>query len=277
MKDDETKSSSIAVTAAQAFEMGEVLYEQAGPVATFTFNRPAVRNALTYGMYEALYETCERVDQDDSVRVLLLTGAGEAAFVAGTDISQFRTFDRPEDVLAYEDRLDRVVGRLDRVQKPVIGLLRGFVIGGGAAIAIGADLRLATPDLQFGVPVARTLGNCLSLQNYARLVDLIGPARTKDILFTARLVGAEEALSIGLVNQIVSPDQIEARTLELAHMIAKNAPLTIRATKEAVHRLLEHRRLERADDLVLMCYMSEDFREGVDAFLNKRKPQWHGK
>jgi enoyl-CoA hydratase/carnithine racemase len=270
-------NSTPATTAAEAFEAGEVLYEEAGQIATLTFNRPKVRNALTFGMYEALYEGCERFDNNEALRVLVLKGAGEAAFVAGTDISQFRTFDKPEDALAYEARMDRVIGRLDRVKKPVIAMLRGYTVGGGAAIAMGADLRLANPALQFGVPVARTLGNCLSIRNYARLLDLIGPARAKEIMFTARMVGAEEALAAGLINEIVPDDQLEPRTLELAQTIAANAPLTIRATKEAINRLQAHRRLEEADDLILMCYMSEDFKEGVDAFLNKRKPIWKGK
>lgn len=266
-----------ATTAAEAFEFGEVIYKQEGQIATLTFNRPKVRNAMTYGMYEAIYEVGERVDQDETIRVLILEGAGEAAFVAGTDISQFRTFDQPEDALAYEERMDRVLGRLDHIKKPVIAALRGYAVGGGAAIAMGADLRIATPALQFGVPVARTLGNCLSVRNYARALDLIGPARLKEILFTARMVGAEEALTIGLVNEVVPDERLNERVRELAHTIAANAPLTLRATKEAVNRLLEHRRIEAADDLILMCYMSDDFKEGVDAFLNKRKPIWRGR
>ncbi len=264
-------------TAAEAFEAGEVLYEQDGSIATLIFNRPAVRNAMTYGMYEALYETAERVDSDPAIRVLILKGSGEAAFVAGTDISLFRTFDTPEDALSYEARLDRIIGRVEQIKKPVIAMLRGFTIGGGAAIAAVADLRICTPDLQFGFPIARTLGNCLSIQNYARVVDLIGPARAKDILFRARLVGAEEALAAGLVNEIVLPEQIEAQTHNLAQTIAANAPLTIQASKEAIRRVLEHRRLESADDLVVMCYLSEDFKNGVNAFLTKRKPNWQGK
>lgn len=266
-----------STTGEEAFEAGEILFEQVGAVATLTFNRPKVRNALTFGMYEALYDTCVRVDQDDTIRVLVLKGAGGAAFVAGTDISQFRTFDRPEDALEYEARMDRVISRLDNLKKPVIAALRGFTIGGGAAIAMGADLRVATPALQFGVPVARTLGNCLSIRNYARLVDLIGPARAKEALFTARLFGAEECQAAGLVNEIVPDGQLDSRVQELAETIAANAPLTLRATKEAIGRILAHRRLESADDLILMCYMSEDFKEGVDAFLNKHKPQWRGR
>lgn len=270
-------SETSGANSAEAFAAGEVIFEQDGPVATLIFNRPKVRNALTFGMYEALHDTCERVDADETVRVLVLRGAGEAAFIAGTDISQFRAFEKPEDALNYEARMDRVLGRLEAVKKPVIAALRGFTIGGGAAIALSADLRIANPALQFGVPVARTLGNCLSIRNYARLVDLIGPARAKEALFTARLFTAEECYAAGLVNEIVPDEQFDSRVQALAETVAVNAPLTLRATKEAINRIMQHRRLESADDLILMCYMSEDFKEGVDAFLNKRKPQWRGR
>lgn len=272
-----SEKSKASLTAAEAFAANEVIYRQEGFIATLTFNRPAVRNAMTFGMYEALYETCEKVDTDDSIRVLLLKGAGETAFVAGTDISLFRTFDSPEDAIHYEERLDRVVGRLDAVKKPVIAQLRGFAIGGGLAIAVGADLRLAAPDVQMGFPIARTLGNCLSMRNYARVLDLIGPARAKDLIFRARLAGAEEALAAGLITEIIPAGELEARTLEIAENIAAQAPLTLQVTKEAFRRLAEHRQVERADDLVVKCYLSDDFKEGVSAFLGKRKPVWQGR
>src|SRR5205809_1984221 len=191
--------------------MDDLIYEQDGPVATLTFNRPAARNALTWAMYEGLHQTCERVDADDSVRVLLLRGAGDKAFVAGTDIGQFTTFKTEQDALDYEARMDRVVGRLEAVHEPVIALIRGYCVGGGANIAAACDLRLATPSAQFGIPTARTLGNCLSMATYARLVDLIGPARTKDLLYRARLVGAGEALAIGLFAEVVPEEHLEAR------------------------------------------------------------------
>lgn len=263
-------------TAPEAFEAGDVIYETEGQVATLTFNRPALRNSMTFGMYEALYQTCEKVDQAAEIRVLVLKGAGEAAFVAGTDISFFRTFDNEEDVLAYEERIDRVIGRLDNLKKPVIALLRGFTIGGGLGIAIGADIRVATPDAKMGFPIARTLGNCLSIKNYARVMDLIGAARAKDIIFRARLIGAEEALTAGLVSEIVPADQIDQHVKEIARTIAGHAPLTLQATKEAFRRLAEKGRIEKANDLVLMCYLSQDFSEGVAAFMEKRKPAWKG-
>jgi enoyl-CoA hydratase/carnithine racemase len=254
------------------------LYETHGPFATLTFNRPEVRNAMTWEMYEALLDACERVDRDVDLRVLILRGAGGKAFVAGTDIRQFESFRSREDAFAYEQRLDGVLDRLERVTKPTIAQVQGVAAGGGCAIALTCDLRVATPESTFGIPIARTLGNCLSAATSARLVDLIGPARVKDLLFSGRLVGAEEACAIGLVNRIVIADEIERAVQDVAEEIAANAPLTIRATKEVVRRLQARRRLPLHDDrdLIELCYLSADFREGVSSFLAKRPPRWSG-
>ena len=257
-----------------------------GPIAVLTFNRPEARNAMTWAMYDALLEACDRVDDEAAIRVLILRGAGGKAFVSGTDISQFQGFGAtggshagPTNGLAYEKRLDAALDRLERVNKPAIAQIEGVVAGGGCAIALCCDLRVATPESTFGVPVARTLGNCLSGATYSRLVDAIGPAGVKDLLFTGRMIDAAEARAIGLVNRVVPAAAIASAVRELALTIAANAPLTIRVTKEMLRRIAAQRRLAiGADhDLIALCYESEDFKEGVSAFLEKRKPVWTGR
>ncbi len=184
---------------------------------------------------------------------------------------------RPQDAIEYEQNNNRYAGRLEDVRKPTIAMLRGYCVGGGAAIAMACDLRIGSPDVKFGVPIARTLGNTLSSHNLVRLVALVGPARAKDILFTARFVDANEAKSAGLLTRIAEADELETRTLELAQTIAGHAPLTIRSTKEGINRIVKQWRLEESEDLLLMCYMSEDFKEGVEAFLAKRPANWQGR
>ena len=254
-----------------------VLVARDGPIVTLTFNRPQARNAMTWDMYQRLYDTCEEVDGDDSVRVLVLKGAGGKAFVAGTDIGQFNTFQSGEDGLRYEREGDQRTGRIARVKKPVIAQIQGFAVGGGLGIAAGADLRIATPDSLFGAPIARTLGNCLSMQAYARYLDLFGPSRLKEMIFTARLLSAGEALAAGFVHEIVAAEAIEARVLALALTLASHAPITLAVTKEAVRRIQAARAVPDGDDLIRATYGSADFHEGVRAFIDKRPPHWTGK
>ncbi len=256
----------------------DLLYEVRDGIGRITFNRPQARNALTFAMYERLAEICGGIREDRSVRALLLTGTGEKAFAAGTDIGQFRAFTTPQDAIDYEARIDRVLGALERCPLPTVAVIAGACTGGGAAIAACCDLRIGMANARFGFPIARTLGNCLSIGNYTRLAALIGPARTKEIIFTSRLVEAEEAKALGLLSEVL-PDHaaLLARGEALATLVAGQAPLTLQATKEALRRIKERMTPEEGEDLILRCYMSQDFREGMDAFLNKRTPEWQGK
>ena len=249
-----------------------------GPVASFTFNRPETRNALTWEMYDALVAACDRVDADHDIRVFVLKGAGKA-FASGTDIAQFTTLSTADDALAYEKRLDGVVDRVEGVQVATIAQVEGVAAGGGCAIALACDLRVCTTAAKFGIPVARTLGNCLSATNYSRLLELAGPGLLKDIMFTGRLIDGMEAHRVGLVNRLADADAIEGVVADLARTIAANAPLTIHATKEGMRRILRSRRIDRAalDDLVVACYTSEDFRNAVASFLAKQPPVFNGR
>jgi enoyl-CoA hydratase len=255
-----------------------VLFDVEGPVARLTFNRPQAHNAMTSEMYDGLVEACERVEADAAIRVFVLRGAGARAFTAGTDITEFSAFSSPGHALAYERRIDAILDRLERLRAATIAGVQGIATGGGCLLALACDLRVCTPDAQFGVPIARTLGNCLSAANYARLVDLMGPACVKDLIMTARLMNVGEAAALGLVTRIAEAADLDGAVRDLAATLAAHAPLTIRATKEMVRRIQAARRPapSEADDLITMCYSSEDFREGVAAFLAKRPPRFTG-
>lgn len=257
----------------------DFIHEIRDGIARVTFNRPQARNALTFAMYEGLAEVCRAADADRSIKAVVLAGAGGKAFASGTDISQFRSFTTPEHALAYEERINGVLAALEGCRVPTIAVVSGACTGGGLAIAASCDIRIASADARFGMPIARTLGNCLSTTNYRRLAALIGPARVKEVIFTARLVGAAEAAAIGLVSEVVEGGHEAAlrRGDELAATVAGHAPLTLEVTKRALLRLRDEP--ERTDDrdLVLLCYTSEDFREGMDAFLNKRPARWTGR
>lgn len=255
----------------------EILYGVKDSIGRITFNRPEARNAFTFRMYERLGEICAQAAADSSLRVLVLSGADEKAFAAGTDISEFRNFTKPQDALDYEVRINGLLEGLERLPIPTIAAISGACTGGGSGIAACCDLRIAAANARFGVPIARTLGNCLSMQNYARLAALLGHARVKELLFTGRLMDAAEARSIGLVSEVL-PDfaTLQTRAGELARTIASNAPLTLRVTKEALRRIREAAAPQDDPEMVLTCYMSRDFQEGMDAFLNKRTPRWSG-
>jgi enoyl-CoA hydratase len=242
-----------------------------------TFNRPEARNALTFAMYERLAEICAGMPTDGSVRAMVTCGAGGRAYAAGTDMTQFRAFETAEDALAYERRIDAVLDAIERCPVPTIAAIHGACTGGGASIAAACDLRIASAQLKYGFPIARTLGNCLAAANLARLSELIGAGRVREMIFTARLIEAEEARACGLVGEVL-PDEaaLMARAAELAALVGGMAPLTLRATKEALRRNRAAGKVND-DDLITSCYMSEDFRIGMEAFLGKTKPEWTGR
>jgi enoyl-CoA hydratase/carnithine racemase len=241
-----------------------VRWEARGPAAWITVDRPEAHNAMTFAMYDELVACCDRADADDAVRVVVLRGAGGKAFVAGTDIRQFADFSSPDDGLRYEATIDRVVDRLERVRKPTIALVDGHAMGSGLLLAAACDLRVCTPAARFGVPVARTVGNCLSMASCARLAALLGEARVKDLVFRARSMDASEALAAGFATEVV--EAAETRVAELCEQLAGHAAVTMRVTKEALRRL---RVVPEGDDLVREAYGSEEFRTRVRAFLER--------
>ena len=245
-------------------------------IAWVRFDRPAARNAMTWAMYESLMAICDRLQADPSVRVPALRGAGGEPFVAGPDIAQFRDSRDGEDGVAYERRIDDCIARLASLPLPTVAVLEGWTVGGGLAIAAACDLRIATPATRLGVPIARTLGNCLSAANVARLVAAFGRPRVQRMLLLAELLQAQEALACGWLLEVVAPESIDAAALQLCQRVAALAPVTQGVSKQLLERLLAQQ-LPEADDLIRRCYGSADFREGVQAFVEKRPPVWTGR
>jgi enoyl-CoA hydratase/carnithine racemase len=253
----------------------ETHFTTAGPIAYFTLDRPGAGNAMTGVMYDALSDACDRVDADGAVRVFVIRASG-GAFCTGTDIRQFTTFTSGQVGLEYERRLERCLARLEAVAVPTIAQVEGAAAGAGCAIAFACDLRVCTPAARFGVPIARTLGNALSIEICARLLEHLGPGPTRDVLFTGRLIDAAEAAAFGLVTRMAEPGDAGRVVAELAGTIAGNAPLTLRSMKEALRRLSIRRPpgADLLDESIAACYASDDFREGVRAFLEKRPPSF---
>ena len=241
-------------------------------------DRPGARNALTFAMYERIEQLCAEVNRDDGVRVMVLRGSG-GHFAAGTDIGQFQAFTSGEQAIAYERQQDRVMAAIEAVDKPTIAAIEGVAAGGGALMAVSCDLRMMAQSARIGVPVARTLGNCLSIRNAQRLVNLIGPANTKRLIFSAALVPADEAVAWGLANEAVDDAGFGEHVQQTAERIAQHAPITLRITKEQARRIAKQGRVaeDASDDLIVETYTSHDFHEGVTAFLAKRPPRWTGR
>jgi enoyl-CoA hydratase/carnithine racemase len=252
---------------------GAVHFSKADSVASVVFDRPEAYNAMTMAMYDQLTAACAAIAADSNVRVATFRGIGDA-FVAGTDIREFLAFDSEEDGIAYERRIDAAIIAIESLPVPTIAVVEGVAMGGGLVIASACDLRIATPAARFGVPIARTVGNCLSLANTARLVAVLGPARTKRLLLLADSMSAEEALSCGFVVEVVQREGIQDVVNTMCRQLVSHAPITMRLAKESIRRLTGA--LPQGDDLIQVAYGSADFRAGVRAFLAKLHPQWTG-
>jgi len=258
----------------------KMIAEKEGYIGWLTFNNPERRNAVSLEMWEALGVILTDFQHDDDVRVVVVKGAGDKAFVSGADISEFeKKRNSAASKEAYEEKSALGRAKLYGLDKPLIAMIQGFCIGGGMAIALGADVRFATDDSKFGIPAAR-LGLGYGYSGLKTLSDLVGPSYAKDILFSARFLDAEEALRIGLINRIVSRDELESTVRDYAATIANNAPLTVRTSKAAVREALknpEDRDLAKISKMIDECFDSHDYAEGRRAFMEKRKPMFTGR
>ncbi|UTW51083.1 enoyl-CoA hydratase/isomerase family protein [bacterium SCSIO 12827] len=258
-----------------ADDQGAVRLTRNGAVAHLIFDRPQARNAMTWTMYEGLADACDEIMDDPSVRVAVFRGAGGKAFVAGTDIAQFGAFSSGDDGLAYEDKVETYISRVERLPMPTLCVVEGWAVGGGMAIANACDFRIATTGSRFGVPIARTLGNCLSAQNLRALTETLGLPMVKRMLMLAEMPEAEELLGHGYLLAVAEADGIDALQAELVEKLLGHAPVTMRVTKEALRRLGTD--LTPDDrDLIHAAYGSRDFKHGVESFVAKQKPAWKG-
>ena len=254
---------------------GVVRYEAQGRLARITFDRAGARNAMTWAMYDQLGEALGRLEADSAIRLVELRGA-HGHFVAGTDITQFESF-TGDDGVAYERRLEGIVSRLENVPVPTIAVVQGHAAGAGLLFATACDFRICTPDARFSAPIARTVGNTLSLSSIARLVTHLGVARTKSLVMTAGTLEAEQARAVGYVHAVVEPSRLEQHVAELGEKVGELAPVTLRATKQLVQRVIGGFARDAGDDVIREAYGSADFREGVAAFREKRPPKWEGR
>jgi enoyl-CoA hydratase/carnithine racemase len=247
-------------------------------IARITIDRPAARNAMTFAMWESLREMALALDARDDVRVVVIAGAGVEAFVAGTDIAEFAAFGTPDDGIAYEARIEAVIAALEAIRVPVVAAIAGACTGGGVSVAAACDVRIGGPGTRIGIPIARTLGNCISIRNLARVAGRIGLDAATSLLLTGRLIDASAALRLGFLHDVADDDDaVLERALVVAAQIAALAPLTLRASKEMARRLRAASPVPDADDLVRLCYGSGDFHAGVAAFLEKGSVRWSGR
>ena len=257
-------------------KVAQVLLSIENNVAHITFDHVAARNAMTVGMYERLRAICLDIAAMPMIRVVVLRGAGGKSFVSGSDIAQFSGFRDGNDGIAYEASIDTYFAPLIDLPIPTIAVVDGLAVGGGLAIASCCDFRIATHDARFGVPIARTLGNCLSAGNVAWLTHHLGVGIVKRMLLLAELVPANELLANGFIFKTYSAEDMDGAANALASRLSSLAPVTQKVSKATIHRVLRSQ-LPNCDDLVRECYGSADFKTGVNAFLNGIPPKWEGK
>jgi enoyl-CoA hydratase/carnithine racemase len=256
---------------------GKMLADVDQGVGLITFNQPEKRNAMSVAMWDGLTQILDAFEHDPAVRVVVLTGAGPKAFVSGADISQF---DQQRNDASAQIEYDRLTSagraKLASFPKPVIARIRGFCLGGGLGIAMQADLRIAAVDSEFGIPAAK-LGIAYGYDMTSKLVDLVGPAHAKMMLYTGARIDAHEAARIGLINQVTSDEDLSDVVVGIARMIADNAPLSVRTAKQVVAEVLKpDPRPEEVNALVAACFDSADYKEGRLAFKEKRAPRFIG-
>jgi enoyl-CoA hydratase/carnithine racemase len=258
----------------------EILVEHQGPIATVIFNRPRVRNAITLRMWGELARIADGLGKDDTVRALVFRGAGTEAFASGADISEFQEQRKDTaSALRYQAATQAAYRAIRECPKPTVAMIYGYCMGGAVALAMACDLRFAAEGASFGIPAAR-LSIIYGAEAVAQLVDLVGPAYAKDILYSARTVSAREALAMGLIQRLLPPEELEPYTYEYLRQVADNAPLSVRGAKltvEACLAGLTEADRERLQRLQLEAFESEDYREGTRAFLEKRRPRFQGR
>ncbi len=255
---------------------GSVTLRIDGAIAYVSFDRPAAHNAMTWAMYDALAEVCATINGDSHLRAAVLRGVGGKAFISGTDIAQFTKFTSGEDGIAYEAKVDRFVEAVEGLRVPSIAVVEGYAVGGGLAIANACDIRIAASGARFGVPIARTLGNCLSSANVRRLCATLGVSWVKRMLLLAEMPAAEVLSATGYLAAVVAPDALDAEVTRLCDKLAGHAPLTIAATRETIRRLASAPDAG-IEDLIRACYGSDDFHRAVAAFGTKKSVDWEGR
>jgi enoyl-CoA hydratase len=257
-------------------QLAEVRLELRNGIAYITFDHVAARNAMTVGMYQSLKTICEDLTKGSAARVAILRGAGGKSFVSGSDIAQFAGFQNGDDGIRYEEGIDRYLAPLAMLPIPTIAVIDGMAVGGGLAIASCCDFRISTPDARFGVPIAKTLGNCLSASNVAWLVTHLGVTIVKRMLLLAELVTAPDLLKQGYLLAAYPAESLESEANGLAEKLMKLAPITQKSTKQTLARIIKNN-LPDCNDLIRECYGSNDFKSGVTAFLDGKPPIWTGK